>query len=59
MIASTANGLGPFGQLRSLTKGAILDQLRNGPLDKHGAGSPILSRDVWARLPTRVYFTSR
>jgi hypothetical protein len=44
MVASIANGLGPFSQLHSLTKGAILDQLRNGPLDKHGAGSRILDQ---------------
>jgi hypothetical protein len=44
MVASIANGLGPFSQLRSLTKGAILDHLRNGPLDKHGAGSRILDQ---------------
>ncbi|WP_426440576.1 hypothetical protein [Bradyrhizobium genosp. P] len=47
MVAQMANGIGPFSQLRSLTKGAILDELRNGPLDKHGAGSRILDqRDV-------------
>ncbi|MBR0696974.1 hypothetical protein [Bradyrhizobium lablabi] len=42
MVAQIANGLGPLSQLRSLTKGAVLDELRNGPLDKHGAGSRIL-----------------
>src|ERR1044072_4878216 len=41
MVAQIANGLGPFSQLRSLFQGAILDALRNGPLDKHGAGSRI------------------
>jgi len=40
-IAMIANG----HPLRSMTSGAILDQLRNGPLDKHGAGSRILSVD--------------
>lgn len=37
-IAMIANG----HPLRSMTSGAILDELRNGPLDKHGAGSRIL-----------------
>jgi hypothetical protein len=40
-IALIANG----HPLRSMTSGAILDELRNGPLDKHGAGSRILSVD--------------
>ena len=40
-IAMIANG----HPLRSATSGAILDELRNGPLDKHGAGSRILSVD--------------
>ena len=40
-IAMIANG----HPLRSVTSGAILDELRNGPLDKHGAGSRILSVD--------------
>jgi len=44
MVAMIANGLGPVSQLRSLTRGAILDRLRNGPLDKHGAGSRILDQ---------------
>jgi len=42
LVAQIANGIGPLSQLRSLTQGAILDELRNGPLDKHGAGSRIL-----------------
>ena len=37
-IAMIANG----HPLRSVTSGAVLDELRNGPLDKHGAGSRIL-----------------
>src|SRR5882757_4349763 len=41
-IAMIANG----HPLRSLTSGAILDELRNGPLDKHGAGSRILDADA-------------
>jgi len=44
LVAQIANGLGPLSQLRSLIKGAILDELRNGPLDKHGAGSRILDQ---------------
>ena len=40
-IAMIANG----HPLRSVSSGAILDELRNGPLDKHGAGSRILSVD--------------
>ena len=30
----------------SATAGAVLDELRNGPLDKHGAGSRILDVDA-------------
>ncbi|MBR0874090.1 hypothetical protein JQ633_27280 [Bradyrhizobium tropiciagri] len=44
MVAQGANGFGPISQLRSLFNGAILDELRNGPLDKHGAGSRILDQ---------------
>jgi hypothetical protein len=40
-IAMIANG----HPLRSVASGAILDELRNGPLDKHGAGSRILGVD--------------
>jgi hypothetical protein len=40
-IAMIANG----HPLRSMTSGAVLDELRNGPLDKHGAGSRILGVD--------------
>ena len=40
-IAMIANG----HPLRSATSGAVLDELRNGPLDKHGGGSRILSVD--------------
>ncbi|KRQ98930.1 hypothetical protein CQ12_23885 [Bradyrhizobium jicamae] len=42
MVAVIANGLGPARVLKSATSGAVLDQLRNGPLDKHGGGSRIL-----------------
>ncbi len=41
-IAMIANG----HPLRSVTSGAVLDELRNGPLDKHGAGSRILTADA-------------
>jgi hypothetical protein len=41
-IALSANGLNPLRLLRSWWSGAALDNLRNGPLDKHGVGSRIL-----------------
>lgn len=41
-VALMANG----NPLRSLTSGAVLDALRDGPLDKHGAGSRILDVDA-------------
>jgi hypothetical protein len=43
LIALIANGLGPLRLLRSWWSGAELDALRDGPLDKHGSGSRILS----------------
>ena len=46
MVAVGANGLGPLRVLTSATSGAVLDELRNGPLDKHGAGSRILDADA-------------
>jgi hypothetical protein len=46
LIALGANGVKHLG--RSLWSGAKLDALRNGPLDKHGAGSRIL--DATARV---------
>ena len=42
MVAVIANGLGPLRVLKSATSGSVLDELRNGPLDKHGGGSRIL-----------------
>lgn len=42
-IALIANGFGHM--LKSMFSGAQLDALRGGPLDKHGAGSRILSVD--------------
>jgi mono/diheme cytochrome c family protein len=41
-VALIANGLNPLRLLRSWWSGAVLDQLRDGPLDKHGVGSRIL-----------------
>ena len=41
-VALIANGLGPLRLLRSFWSGAVLDALRDGPLDKHGVGSRIL-----------------
>ena len=38
-VAQMANG----NPLKSFIAGAVLDELRNGPLDKHGAGSRILN----------------
>ena len=43
MVALIANGLGLCRLVSSAWSGATLDQLRNGPLDKHGVGSRILS----------------
>jgi hypothetical protein len=48
LVALGANGVGPLRLIQSATSGAILDELRNGPLDKHGAGSRIL--DVTAQV---------
>jgi hypothetical protein len=42
LVALIANGLNPLRLLRSFWSGAVLDALRDGPLDKHGAGSRIL-----------------
>ncbi len=41
-IALVANGLGPLALVRSGLAGLRLNELRNGPLDKKGAGSGIL-----------------
>src|ERR1700722_20384273 len=46
MVALIANGLSPSRLFRSWRSGAILDELRNGPLDKRGAGSRILNVDA-------------
>ena len=46
MVAVIANGLGPGRLFKSATSGAVLDQLRDGPLDKHGGGSRILDANA-------------
>ena len=46
MVAVIANGLGPLRVLKSAFSGAVLDELRDGPLDKHGGGSRILDVDA-------------
>ena len=46
LVAVGANGLGPLRVLKSATSGAVLDELRDGPLDKHGGGSRILDADA-------------
>jgi hypothetical protein len=48
LIAVIANGFGHVPA--SAMSGAILDELRNGPLDKHGAGSRILGVDAQVHL---------
>ena len=48
LVAVIANGLNPLRLLRSWWSGAVLDELRDGPLDKHGVGSRIL--DVSAHV---------
>jgi len=45
-IALAANGLGPMDLLRNARQGVSLNALRNGPLDKKGAGSGILDADA-------------
>lgn len=44
LVAAIANGLNPLSVFTSLTKGVRLDELRDGPLDKHGVGSGILDK---------------
>src|SRR5579883_1490892 len=43
LVALIANGLSPLRLLKSWWSGAVLDELRDGPLDKHGVGSRILN----------------
>jgi hypothetical protein len=45
-IALVANGFSPSRLWSSLWSGAVLDHLRNGPLDKHGGGSRILDAEA-------------
>src|SRR3984885_11625896 len=45
LVALIANGLSPLRLFKSWWSGAVLDELRNGPLDKRGAGSRILNVD--------------
>jgi hypothetical protein len=45
LVALIANGLSPLRLFKSWWSGAVLDELRNGPLDKHGVGSRILTVD--------------
>lgn len=45
LVALTASGLSPLRLLKSWWSGAVLDELRNGPLDKHGAGPRSLKID--------------
>jgi hypothetical protein len=42
LIAAIANSLNPLTILRNVLRGVRLDQLRDGPLDKHGVGSGVL-----------------
>jgi hypothetical protein len=45
-IAAGANGLNPLQVLRNAKDGVQLNALRNGPLDKKGAGSGILDAEA-------------
>lgn len=42
LVAMIANGLNPLSIARNLLRGVRFDQLRDGPLDKHGVGSGVL-----------------
>ena len=50
-IALVGNGLSPLGLGVRLLSGVRLDELRDGPLDKHGAGSGILDAQGEVDLP--------
>ncbi len=50
-IALVANGLSPLSLAQRLLGGVRLDALRNGPLDKQGAGSRILDAQGEVDLP--------
>jgi RoxA-like, cytochrome c-like len=43
IVALIANGLSPWRVFLNWWSGPVLDELRNGPLDKHGVGSRILN----------------
>jgi hypothetical protein len=43
LVALIANGLNPPTMARNLFRGVRFDQLRDGPLDKHGVGSGVLN----------------
>ncbi len=45
-IAAAANGLNPLQVVRNAKSGVHLNALRNGPLDKNGAGSGILDAEA-------------
>lgn len=45
-VAVIANGLNPLQLARNARRGVRLDKLRDGPLDKKGSGSRILSSDA-------------
>jgi hypothetical protein len=49
LIALLANGIGPAALLDNGLHGVKLNQLRNGPLDKQGAGSRILDKRAQVR----------
>lgn len=42
LVAMIANGLNPLTITRNVLSGVRFDQLRGGPLDKHGVGSGVL-----------------
>jgi hypothetical protein len=44
-VALIANGLRPLRLLKSFFGGVDIERLRDGPLDKHGAGSGIIGKD--------------
>lgn len=42
LVAMIANGLNPLTIIRNLVRGVRFNELRDGPLDKHGVGSGVL-----------------
>jgi hypothetical protein len=60
-VALAANGLWPWDLIHNALSGVRLDKLRDGPLDKHGAGSGILNAQgqiVEAELARLAQFAS-